>query len=128
MTLFNLSAILFLISYCYLKWKHPTDRPWPYIKTFWGAVAISSLPVAASTMMIVYALVYDSPLYGIPRINLVSFSTIVALGLALHGLLILTERAAKEYIIQLIDSGPADGDDDDEVQELLKVDAGDADV
>ena len=125
MTLFNLSAILFLISYCYLKWKHLTDRPWPYIKSFWGAVAISSLPIAASTMMIVYALVYDSPLYGIPRINLVSFLTIVALGLALHGLLLLTQRAAKEYIEHI---DPTSADDDDEVSELLRVDGVETDA
>ena len=84
MLIFNVTASLVLGAYVMLKRRHPY-KEWLYGKSSFRAVLLCCLPAAGSVVMSVYAIVDDYTALGIPHINLVSFSAILAFGWILHG-------------------------------------------
>ena len=83
MILFNVSVVLFLVSYVMLKYNRP-ELDWPYVRTWQGAVWISTPIVIASAVMVFFSLYDDYAVDGIPHINLVSFLFIFGIGAAVH--------------------------------------------
>ena len=92
MLVFNTSVLAFLSSYVRLKYRSP-ERDWIYGKSWKWALLISLLPTSGSIAMSVFTIIDDYELFGVPRINLVSYVTLIGLGLLLHGGFILTREA-----------------------------------
>ena len=94
MLVFNTTVLLFLASYVILKRRHP-EKQWLYGKTWVAAAFLIILPAMGSIAMVVFTIIGDYRIVGIPRINLVSYCVIVGTGIILHLLLLCSARRVR---------------------------------
>ena len=82
----------FIIAYLILKFKHP-EKPWmfPWISG-WRAILFTIPPFSCSALMSILTLVYDVPYKSVPRINTVTFSVVIGIGIILHVALVYLGR------------------------------------
>jgi hypothetical protein len=94
MLTFNCTIVLFLGAYVLLKRRNP-GHAWIYGHS-WVAAIVLSIPILiGSGAMTVFTIIDDYEVLGIPHINLVSFATILGLGVVLHFVLVFTARKVK---------------------------------
>jgi hypothetical protein len=85
--IFNVTVLLFLASYVILK-RRFAENAWMVGSSSYFAMFLAVFPAAGSIAMTVFTIIDDYELFGIPRINVVSFAAIVVIGVVLHATLL----------------------------------------
>ena len=85
----------FIIAYLILKFKHP-EKPWLFPRiNGWRAVLFTIPPFSCSALMSILTLVYDVPYKSVSRINTVTFSVVIGIGILLHVGLVYLGRSKR---------------------------------